>query len=131
MEKKKKIATSASAKVYGSDEVTRYLGALSEEFQGRVAGIGEQFGGLNRRFDEVGKRFDFVDRRFAQADKQSVLVNKKLDAHTEMIGTLAEDVAIIKTNIELLKSAVAAKVDYQDFAALEKRMRIVEAKLHR
>ena len=32
---------------------------------------------------------------------------------------------------QLLQSVVATKVDYQDFAALEKRMRIVEAKLHR
>ena len=101
MEKKKRDI--ATAKTYKSDEVTRYIGAISEEFRGYVKAVAEQYGGLNH----------------------------KLDAHTEMIGALAEDVAIIKTNIELLKSAVSAKVDYQDFAALEKRMRIVEGKLHR
>ena len=113
MEKKKSKTqpkTAAHKKTYEADEVKRYLGALSEEFQGKVAGIGEQFGGLNSRFDEV---------------------DAKLDAHTEMIGSIAEDVAIIKTDIELLKSAVAIKVDRQDFAALEKRMRVVVAKLHR
>ena len=98
----------------------RYVGALSEDFQGKVSAIAEQFGGLNRRLDELDER---MEERFTK-------VNKTLSAHTEMIGNLAEDVTIIKANVALLKSAVATKVDYKDFSALEKRVRIIETKLH-
>ncbi|MCK9352468.1 MAG: hypothetical protein WCT49_06025 [Candidatus Paceibacterota bacterium] len=59
-------------------EMTRYVGALSEDFQSKVSAIGEQFSGLN----------------------------DKLDMHTEMIGLLAEDVAVLKEDVSVLKDDV-------------------------
>jgi hypothetical protein len=109
------------AKAYEADEVKRYLGSLSEDFQGKVAAIGEQFGGLNQK----------IDRHHEEHLEKFAYLYRKLDLHTEMIGGMKEDIEIIKTNIEFLKAAVNVKVDYADFAALEKRLRLVESKLHR
>jgi hypothetical protein len=51
-------------------------------------------------------------------------VNRKLDG-------IVEDIAIVKTDVSLMKSSLVAKVDYRDFAALEKRVRLIETKIRR
>lgn len=103
---RKKISSQGASmieKLHTNDDVKRYIGAVTEHFEHQVSAVAEQFGSLQQ----------------------------KLDSHTEMIGYIHEDVQIIKTNVDFLKSALRAKVDYQDFEALEKRVRLVEAKLHR
>ena len=64
-----------SRKGYSGDDVKRYLGSLSEDFQHRISGIGEQFGGLNKKLDEH---------------------SRLLHTHSEMIGRLLLDVQEIK-----------------------------------
>lgn len=111
---KKKASIKRVAKkmpdVHTNDDVKRYMGVLAEHFQGMVSGVAEQFGGLNEKLDSH---------------------TKILDSHTEMIGGLMEDVAIIKSDVAFLKSEVKKKVDYQDFAALERRVSLMEAKMRR
>ena len=82
------------------EDMKRYVGALSEDFQARVSVIGEQFGGLN----------------------------KKLDSHSEMIGKLTVDMDIVKTNVEFMKGDLKKKVDYDEFLALERRLSLLESK---
>ncbi len=79
----------------------RNLGVLLENNNHRIEAIGEQYSGIN----------------------------KKLDSHTEMIGQLAEDIAIIKVNVEFLKGGMKKKVDYDEFLALERRLSLVESKV--
>ena len=82
-------------------DIKRYTSALSEEFQGRVEVIAEQYGDIT----------------------------KKLDSHTEMIGKLAVDMEIAKTNVEFMKDSLKKKVDYDEFIALERRVHSLEGKL--
>ena len=53
-------------------------------------------------------------------------MNEKLDSHTEMIGSLMEDMAIIKTDIEFIKGDLKKKVDWDHFSALERRVILLE-----
>ncbi|GEM_PF-1326597 len=78
---KAKIQKTKSAtpkKRYGENEVKRYLGALSENFQVQVSAIAEQFLGLN----------------------------KKVDMNTEMTGQILEDVTVLKEDMKEVKSDV-------------------------
>lgn len=84
-------------------EIKRHMSALSEDFQSRVAVIGEQYTGIQ----------------------------KTLGSNTEMIARLAEDVEIIKSNVEFLKGGMKKKVDYDEFISLERRLSLVETKLRR
>lgn len=104
-------------RVKSNEDMKRHLGALTEDFQGKVKGVAEQFHGLNTKLDSHGKRFDTIEA--------------KLNSHTEMIGRLTEDVTIIKDNVEFLKSGLKKKVDYDEFMALERRTRVLEAKVRR
>jgi len=117
--------------VHSNDDVKRYVGAVAEHFGDQVSAVAEQISGLYEKFDVVDKRFDEVDKRFDEVDKRFGEVDKKLNIHTEMIGGIMEDVAIIKSDVEFLKAGMRAKVDYKDFEALERRVRLMEAKMRR
>jgi hypothetical protein len=79
-----------------NDDMKRYVGAISEEFQSRLDGV----------IEVVNGRFDGIDKR--------------LDAHTEIIGHVMEDISEIKFDLK-------KKVSYDDFAKLEKRVVIMES----
>jgi hypothetical protein len=103
---KKRLPKKVVAKVsnlHTNDDVRRYVGAVSEEFQGYVSAVAEQY----------------------------MSIHEKLDSVVETVGGIKEDVEIIKSNIEILKSGIRIKVDYQDFEALERRVRLMETKMRR
>jgi len=90
----------------------RYTGALSEDFQGKVSAVSEQFSGLNEKIDTI---------------------NKTLDMHTEMIGALAEDVSILKEDVAVLKEDVSEikeelknKGDKSEIVRLDRRIAVLE-----
>jgi hypothetical protein len=47
---------------------------------------------------------------------------------TEMMGSLMEDVQIIKSDVQFLKVELKRKVDYDEFDALTKRVALLESK---
>lgn len=59
-----------------TDEIKRYIGAISEHFQNGIDAIVEQFSGFK----------------------------KTLDSHTEMIGHILEDVTVLKEDMKEVKS---------------------------
>ncbi len=92
-----------------TDEIKRYIGSVTENFQHSVSAIGEQFSGLN----------DKVDRLAVTLEQHG----RKLDSHTVMIARVMEDV-------EEIKSGMREKVDRAEFVKLEKRLVILEATVY-
>lgn len=103
----KKTVKKSVAKSYSGDEVKRYIGSLSEDFQHKVSAIGEQFGGLNKKIDGINVKLDEH--------------GKILNSHTQMIGQLMTDVQEIKNDLK-------QKVDRTEFARLEKRVLAIESR---
>lgn len=138
---KKKIATKKAQKsISSTEDIKRYLGALAEDFQGRVSAIAEQFFGVNEkldgvitrldgvdgrldgidgRLDGIDGRLDGIDGRLDGIDGRLDGIDKKLDTHTQMIGQLMVDVQEIKTDLK-------QKVDRSEFSPLEKRVVALE-----
>ena len=78
----------------------RGLGALVEEVRSDVQGVAEQYGDIK----------------------------KTLDVHSEMIGSLVMDMAIVKEDLSAvkedtvsIKNSMKKKVDADEFSTLEKR----------
>lgn len=156
-EKNKRTPEKRAQETYGTDEVKRYLGSLSEDFQGRVEAIGEQYHDIKETMEEI--KSDVVDIQSEIVEIQNVqrshtemigtlledteemkgeIVEIKSDiveiqgvqrSHTEMFGVLGNDVEIIKQNVEFLKEGFKRKVDYDEFMAHEHRLSALEAKI--
>lgn len=76
----------------------RNVGALVEQTNHNVQLIAEQFGSLHQ----------------------------KIDSNTEMVGSMMQDITIIKENVEFLKAGMKKKVDAEEFVALERRVSLLE-----
>ncbi len=56
---------------------------------------------------------------------------EKLEEHDQRFDKIDETLEVIKLDIEFIKSGLKKKVDYEEFAALEKRLSVLESKLNR
>lgn len=98
----KKLKSDSQNKVtYSESEMKRYLGVLSEMHGENLKGIRDGF----------------------------VIINRKLDSHTEMIGSLVENMEIVKGDISTIKAGLKKKVDYDEFLSLVRRVQKIEAKM--
>jgi hypothetical protein len=146
----KKVAKKTAVKSYSGDEVKRYLGslsedfqrhldghakqsernigALSEDFQHKVSAIAEQFGSIHADTKEtralVGAQERLLNLHTLMLSGQA----ETLKAHTEMIGQLMEDVNVMKGDIQEIKTDFKQKVDRTEFARLEKRVLAIESR---
>ena len=96
----KKVAKKEKV-VYSTSEMKHYLGVLNEMHGQNLKSIKEGFDVLNRKFD----------------------------SQTEMVGTLMEDMIIVKEDLSSIKSDLKRKVDYDDFLALVRRVQKIESKI--
>lgn len=82
------------------EEYQRFLGVMKEDFDSKMQLIGEQFHD----------------------------VKTTLASHTEMIGSMMENIQIVKTDVQFLKGALKKKVDYEEFESLVNRVSLLESK---
>ncbi|MBI4812784.1 hypothetical protein HY798_05135 [Candidatus Falkowbacteria bacterium] len=104
------------------EECQRYLGALKEDFDSKLEIIGEQYFDIKKILDSHTK---ILDSHTKTLDSHT----KTLESHTEMIVSIKEDAEIIKLDIEFIKNELRKKVDWDEFAALEKRVALIESRL--
>lgn len=81
-------------------------------------GISEQVGAMIEHFDE---KLSLVAEHASHIDKEVMGIKKTLDHHSESI-------AIIKMDIEFIKSGLKKKVDAEEFTALEHRVTLLESR---
>jgi hypothetical protein len=115
------MAESKKTKMTKKDKVPRSVqpGALLEHVDEKVDLVIEQFGGINRKLDEHTKKLDEHTRIL---DMHTQI----LDEHTETLGSMKVDIEVIKTDIEFIKHSLKRKVDIDEFAALERRVALLE-----
>lgn len=80
----------------------------------------------HNEFRQLGVLIEHVDEKVGLIAEQHGDIRKILDSHTEMIGNLAVDVSLIKDDISFIKNSLKKKVDYDEFAALERRVLLLE-----
>lgn len=113
-----KKAKKKSPKTDASKEI-RHLGVMIESVGDDVKLVAEQYGDLSNNVRSI---------------------RKTVESHTEMIGNLTvglevvkedvsilkKDMAITKEDIEFIKNHLKKKVDVDEFAALERRVAVLE-----
>ena len=81
-------------------EYQNYLGTLSESFESQVKIVAESLSGIQGQ----------------------------LNAVKEMVAKSAEDIEVIKMDIQFIKQGLKRKVDLDEFESLEKRVAFLERK---
>lgn len=83
--------------------------------------------------DEICRHFDVVAEDLKSEIKQVaegvVLNTEKLQEHDQRFNKIDETLEIIKVNIAFIKNELKQKVARDEFAVLEKRVSMLEAKL--
>jgi hypothetical protein len=74
--------------------------------------------------EDLESKIDLIAEQY-----QDIKATQK--THTEMIGSLMEDMQIIKSDVQFLKRELKRKVDYDEFDALSKRVSLLEEKIRR
>lgn len=89
-------------------------------------GIKDEIRGLYVLIEHVDSNVGLIVEQHGEIKKDISSIKKTLDSHTEMIGRLAVDMEIVKTDIELIKHSFKKNVDIDEFAALERRVLLLE-----
>ena len=82
---KRKTQTKTDNKKSNNDDIKRYLGVPSEDFQHKVEAIGEQFLGLNDKLDSHTKSLDNINEKLDSHTEAFDKINHKLDSYTVRI----------------------------------------------
>lgn len=110
----------------GIHQEIRHLGVMIENVNDGVKLVAEQYGDIKKDVSDIketlGSHSKILDSHSRILDSHS----KILDSHTEMIGKLAVDLAIVKEDVEFIKNSLKRKVDVEEFAALERRVALLE-----
>ena len=111
-----------------TNEIKGHMSALGEEYQGRMEAVAEQVGGIKEDITQIK---DTLDSHTKLLNTHTVILNshtETLNSHTETIGSIKEDIEVIKSDISTIKLDLKKKVDYDEFATLEKRVARLESK---
>lgn len=78
-----------------------------------------------RHFDVVGER---IEDKIKTVSEQVAVNTEKLEEHDRRFNKIDETLEVIKLDIEFIKNELKQKVSRDEFAALEKRVAMLEAK---
>jgi predicted nucleic acid-binding Zn-ribbon protein len=98
---------------------------------------------LKQEFRNLGALLEDNNHKISAIAEQYGDINKKLDSHTEMIGGLAVrmtsmevkmvnmemNIAVMREDIEFIKSGMKRKVDQDEFDALIRRVSVLEKRV--
>lgn len=79
--------------------------------------------------EHIDEKVTLLAESYSSLDKRMGGVEKTLEHHTEMIGNLAINMEIVKSDVEFMKNSLKRKVDMEEFETLEKRVAFLESKL--
>lgn len=101
-------------KEYNKD-IKRHIDVLKEDFDSKFALIGEQY--------------DSIQGKLGKHENQLQVIHDKLDEHDVRFQVIEEKLEVIKNDVEVIKTSLRNKVDWDAFEALEKRVGILESKV--
>ena len=110
-------------KEYGKS-MMNYVGVISEESRDHFKILAESLDGVKADLSGVKADLSGVKTDLGGVKVDLKEIKQIVSSHTEMIGQLLVDMNEVKNDLK-------TKVNYDDFAKLDRRLRIVETKLAR
>jgi len=116
-----------------AEQGLRRLGVLIEHVDSSVGLIAEQQGDIKKDISGIKKTLNThtemigelkVDLEIVKGDVKTT--KDDLEIVKKDVKTTKVDIEIIKTDIEFIKNSIKKKVDIDEFAALERRVLLLE-----
>jgi chromosome segregation ATPase len=125
------------------DEICRHFDVIAEDLKDNLKIIAEQVGANTEKLQEHDERFNKIEEKLQEHDQRFNKIEEKLEEHDERFNKIEgklqehddrfnkidESLEIIKLDIEFIKNELKQKVSRDEFAALEKRVARLEAKI--
>jgi len=111
------------------DEICRHFDVIAEDLKDNLKIIAEQVGANTEKLQEHDERFNKIEEKLQEHDQRFNKIEKKLQDHDDRFNKIDESLEIIKLDIEFIKNELKQKVSRDEFAALEKRVARLEAKI--
>ncbi len=125
MRQAKKLKTKEKKETGIRDEI-RGLGVMIEHVDGSVGLIAEQQGDIKKDIGGIKKTLDSHTEMIGNLAVGLEVVKSDLEIVKKDVKTTKIDIEIIKADIEFIKNSVKKKIDIDEFAALERRVLILE-----
>jgi len=124
------------------EETKRHFDVVAEDLKGEIKIVAEQvaantekLGEHDLRFNKIeGKlgehdlRFNKIEGKLGEHDLRFNKIEGKLGEHDLRFNKIDETLGVIKLDIEFIKNELKQKVSHNEFAALERRVSMLEAK---
>jgi chromosome segregation ATPase len=125
------------------DEICRHFDVVAEDLKDNIKIIAEQVAANTEKLQEHDLRFDKIDEKLQEHDlrlnkieeklqehdSRFNKIDEKLQGHDSRLTKIDETLEVIKLDIEFIKNELKQKVSRDEFAALERRVAILEAKI--
>ena len=139
------------------DEICRHFDVVAEDLKDNIKIIAEQVAANTEKLQEHDLRFDKIDEKLQEHDlrlnkieeklqehdsrfnkieeklqehdSRFNKIEEKLQGHDSRLTKIDETLEVIKLDIEFIKNELKQKVSRDEFAALERRVAILEAKI--
>jgi len=85
---------------------------------------------IDSKLDNHEQRLTEIDSKLDNHEQRLTEINSKLDNHEQKLTKIEETLQTIKLDIEFIKHELKQKVGRDEFAALEKRVSLLEAKIN-
>lgn len=116
----KKVSPRSELKEF-KDEVIRHFDVVAEGLEGKIDVLAEQV--ANNTEQIVGNT-----EQIANNTEQIEEVKDRLDSVEGKLDSIEETIDVIKVDVESIKYELKKKVSWDEFAVLEKRVAVLEAK---
>ena len=111
-------------------DVKRHISVLQEDFKDQVKIIAEQHEAIISKLDNHEQRLTEIDSKLDNHEQRLTEIDSKLGNHEQKLTKIEETLQTIKLDIEFIKHELKQKVGRDEFAALEKRVSLLEAKIN-
>ena len=99
------------------DDICRHFDVVAERLEDKIETVGEQVGVSTEKIETLSEQ---------------VGVNtEKITALQDDVSKIKDDIEVIKLDIEFIKNDLKQKVSHDEFAALEKRVSLMEIKFNK
>ena len=113
------------------DDICRHFDVVAERLEDKIETVGEQVGVSTEKIETLSEQVGVNTEKIETLSEQVGVNTEKITALQDDVSKIKDDIEVIKLDIEFIKNDLKQKVSHDEFAALEKRVSLMEIKFNK